>query len=117
MLFRMLALLLPAGFLAAVVLAARAGAIPAWIALVYGAGSAVTALAYAEDKRRAQRGAWRLSEQTLHWLAMLGGWPGALLAQPLFRHKTQKRAFQLDLWIIVLVHLLAWTWRLTHGPR
>ena len=73
MLFRMLALLLPAGFLAAVLLAARAGAIPAGIVFAYSAGSAVTALAFAEDKRRAQRGAWRLSEQTLHWLAMRGG--------------------------------------------
>ena len=42
---------------------------------------------YGVDKRRAARGAWRISEATLHTIELLGGWPGALLGQRMFRHK------------------------------
>ena len=116
MLFRTFALLLPLGFLAAVLLAARAGTIPGWIGLVYAGGSGVTLLAYGLDKRRARRDEWRIRESTLHWLALLGGWPGALLGSGIFRHKISQTDFKLDLWIIVLAHLFLWTWLLTHWP-
>jgi uncharacterized membrane protein YsdA (DUF1294 family) len=36
----------------------------------------------------------RISERTLHILSLLGGWPGALIAQQYFRHKTIKQPFQ-----------------------
>lgn len=36
----------------------------------------------------------RISERTLHILSLLGGWPGALVAQQYFRHKTIKQPFQ-----------------------
>ncbi|WP_454739750.1 DUF1294 domain-containing protein [Cupriavidus necator] len=40
--------------------------------------SVVTFFAYADDKTRASRNAWRTPETTLHLLALCGGWPGAL---------------------------------------
>lgn len=50
---------------------------------------------YAFDKNQAQKNAWRVPEATLHGLAVLGGWPGAVLAQLRLRHKTQKGTFRL----------------------
>ena len=57
------------------------------------------------DKRRAQRGAWRVSERTFWILALLGGSPGLLLGMQLFRHKTRKASFHLVLGIILLFQL------------
>lgn len=39
---------------------------------------------------------------------LLGGWPGALIAQQKFRHKTRKVSFQVVFWAIVLVHQAFW---------
>ena len=68
--------------------------------------STVTFTIYAIDKRLAQSDRWRVSERKLHLLALFGGWPGALLAQKVVRHKTQKQRFRMVFWITVLVHLL-----------
>lgn len=59
------------------------------------------------DKRRAVAGGRRVPENTLHWVALLGGWPGAIIAQRRLRHKTQKRAFRMVFWITVLLHWVA----------
>lgn len=81
-----------------------------WMAIVsvYGVMSIITAGAYALDKRRAVRGGRRISEKTLHTLEFLGGWPGALIAQRIFRHKRQKTSFLLVFVCIVLLHLAGW---------
>lgn len=68
--------------------------------------------AYGVDKRRAQANRWRISEATLQWLAFFGGWPGGLLAQRTFRHKTQKVKFQLLFWLIVTLHIPLVFWSL-----
>ncbi len=80
---------------------------PTWLALVYLATSAVTFLAYAIDKSSARRGAWRTSESTLHALAIAGGWPGALLAQQILRHKSAKAEFRSVFWVTVTVNVVA----------
>jgi uncharacterized membrane protein YsdA (DUF1294 family) len=67
----------------------------------------VTFLVYAWDKSAARRGAWRVPESTLHVLALLGGWPGALLAQRVLRHKTRKQPFGAIFWVTVLANCLA----------
>jgi uncharacterized membrane protein YsdA (DUF1294 family) len=66
--------------------------------------SAITFFAYRSDKRRAEAGEWRIPESTLHFAELIGGWPGALLAQRQFRHKTSKVSFQVAFWFIVLIH-------------
>ena len=68
--------------------------------------SVLAILAYAVDKHAAQTGAYRISEQTLLLLGLFGGWPGALLAQRLFRHKTVKRSFQAVFWASVVGNLV-----------
>lgn len=73
--------------------------------------STLTCLAYGFDKLAARRGGARVSEATLHLLALCGGWPGALCGQRFFRHKTQKWTFQLTFFLTVLLNstlLCAW---------
>jgi uncharacterized membrane protein YsdA (DUF1294 family) len=67
--------------------------------------SLVCFITYGVDKRQAVRGGRRVSERTLHLMELLGGWPGALLAQRHFRHKTQKAPFRLVFWLLVALHL------------
>lgn len=57
------------------------------------------------DKRRAQTDGSRVPEKTLHWLALLGGWPGVLCGQRVFRHKTKKLSYRLIFWLCVALHL------------
>ena len=72
----------------------------------YSAMSMATFITYALDKRAALRGGWRVAESTLHGLALLCGWPGALLAQELLRHKSAKREFRRLFWLTVALNVL-----------
>ena len=72
---------------------------------IYGIMSLVTLIAYAIDKRAAVRGRWRISENTLHALELACGWPGALVAQRLFHHKSVKKEYQVVYWLIVVLNL------------
>jgi uncharacterized membrane protein YsdA (DUF1294 family) len=75
-----------------------------WLALAYLVASLVTFAVYALDKWAAVRGARRVSERMLHWFALVGGWPGALLAQRLLRHKTRKPFFRTMLRLTIGLH-------------
>jgi uncharacterized membrane protein YsdA (DUF1294 family) len=75
--------------------------------LAAGVGSTMTVLAYfayALDKRRAREKAWRIPEARLHLVELMGGWPGAFLAQRRLRHKCSKVSFQSVFWLIVLAY-------------
>ncbi|MEN9322167.1 MAG: hypothetical protein RL039_1980 [Pseudomonadota bacterium] len=74
---------------------------------VYAALSLVTFFAYAFDKSAARAGTWRTSENTLHTLGLIGGWPGALLAQQLLRHKTAKTEFASVFWVTATLNMAA----------
>ena len=67
--------------------------------------SGVTSALYAWDKRRAVRQGWRVPEKHLHWGSLLGGWPGAVVAQRWLRHKTMKRRFRIVFWLTVAGHV------------
>lgn len=85
--------------------------IPVWMPLIYLAMSVITMFVYASDKIAAIDDRWRTAENLLQALALFGGWPGALLAQKVFRHKTSKRSFQTVFWLVVWVNcgVFAWT--------
>jgi len=75
--------------------------------LVYGCAAGISLIAYLMywlDKLRARHGQWRMAESTLHLIALLGGWPGAFLAQRHFNHKSAKLRFNLLFWLIVTLH-------------
>src|SRR3954468_15399820 len=72
--------------------------------------SALAFVLYAADKRRAVGGQWRISEAPLHTIELLGGWPGALVAQHLLHHKRRKTGYMRVFWVIVAIHGLAWWW-------
>ena len=78
-------------------------ALPArWYVLM----SALAFFLYAKDKKAARQGRWRTSENTLLSVGLLCGWPGALLAQQMLRHKSSKPGFLLLFWLSVVANLV-----------
>jgi uncharacterized membrane protein YsdA (DUF1294 family)/cold shock CspA family protein len=100
-------------FLAAVSVAAAVGKLPFAVPGIYLVASIVALAAYGIDKSAARADRWRVREDTLHLFALLGGWPGALLAQRWFRHKTRKASFRFVFWITVIANCAAFGWLLT----
>jgi len=80
------------------------GRIPFAIFGLYAVTSLATFTWYAIDKSAAQRGDQRTPENTLHLLSIMGGWPGALVAQQKLRHKTKKQPFRTVFWATVVMN-------------
>lgn len=81
------------------------GPLPLLAGAAYLAMSLLCFAFYAADKSAARAGAPRVRERTLHLLALFGGWPGAVLAQRLLRHKSVKIPFRAIFWLTVLLNL------------
>lgn len=75
---------------------------------IYVVASLLTFVLYWRDKHSALKDRWRTPETTLHFFELAGGWPGALVAQQVFRHKTRKLSYQLAFWLIVVLHQVFW---------
>jgi len=80
--------------------------LPVVIISAYVGLSVVTFVVYALDKSAAKQGRWRTSENTLHLLALAGGWPGAFFAQNSLRHKSSKSEFKFVFWLTVIINLV-----------
>lgn len=104
------ALALATAFFAFLVVLFLTDELPVTLVAAYGLLSAVTFGMYGADKSAAVRGTWRTAESTLHTLALVGGWPGALVARKVFRHKTSKQPFRTIFWLTVIANcgLLGW---------
>ena len=100
-------------FLVAVAITAATGGMPYQVLLVYLAASALTYFFYAWDKSAARAGAWRTQESTLHGLSLIGGWPGALIAQQFLRHKSKKEEFRFVFWLTVVINVGVFLWLFT----
>ncbi len=100
-------------FLVFVVGTVVAGRLPSAVIALYTIASIVAFFAYAFDKSAALRNQWRTQESTLHLFALLGGWPGALAAQRLLRHKSAKASFQATFWVTVALTCGALGWLLS----
>jgi uncharacterized membrane protein YsdA (DUF1294 family) len=85
----------------------------------YALASLATFVAFALDKRAASLGGWRTPERTLHVLEAIGGWPGAVAAMLLIRHKNRKLGYLLLTTGIIGIHVAVWAWLLARGviPR
>jgi uncharacterized membrane protein YsdA (DUF1294 family)/cold shock CspA family protein len=92
-------------FIGAVVILTFMGPLHWLIPTGYVTASLLAFCAYAFDKSAAMNRRWRIRENHLQTLSMVGGWPGALIAQRLFMHKSKKASFQVAFWLIVVVHL------------
>jgi len=103
-------LILAISFLTFVAGAAFAGKLPFAVPGIYFVASGAAFVAYALDKSAARNGRWRTPESTLHMFALIGGWPGALAAQRLLRHKSRKKSFQLIFLITVALNCGALGW-------
>lgn len=95
--------------------AAAIGAIPVLLVWVYLFLSGVSYLMYWFDKSAARRADGRTPENSLHLADLLGGWPGALIAQQQYRHKTAKRSFQWVFWMTVVLNLVGAWWLVWSG--
>jgi len=105
-------------FLGLVVLSVLFAGLHEYILFIYLVISVITYVVYAIDKSAAQTGAWRVSESTLHMLALVGGWPGAQIAHQRLRHKSKKEAFRFVFWVTVVVNCTAFAWLFTdEGER
>lgn len=80
--------------------------VPGWVALSYLAMSVICFIAYAIDKSAAVAGRRRISESSLIFLGLAGGWPGAIVAQQLLRHKSVKAEFRSAFWGSVLANVV-----------
>ena len=67
--------------------------------------SVIAFVAYAVDKNKARKGAWRIPEKVLLSLSFFGGAIGGYLAMHTVRHKTKK-------WYFHLVNLLGLIWQI-----
>lgn len=105
--------LFAAGFLAFVFIAVISGRLPGAVLALYIVASIVAFFAYAFDKSAARRNQWRTKESTLQLFALLGGWPGALAAQRLLRHKSAKASFQATFWVTVVLNCGVLGWLIT----
>ncbi|MEO6031651.1 MAG: cold shock and DUF1294 domain-containing protein [Burkholderiaceae bacterium] len=86
---------------------ARSWGVPGVVAAGYLVASLTCFLAYALDKSAARAGRWRTSEEALLLLGLAGGWPGAILAQQLLRHKSSKPSFRKAFWGTVALNIAA----------
>ena len=58
------------------------------------------------DKRKAKYGKWRIPEQTLLILAIIGGSIGGIAGMYTFRHKTQKPRFSVGFPVILILQII-----------
>jgi uncharacterized membrane protein YsdA (DUF1294 family) len=79
-----------------------------YVLFVYVIASVTTLVAFALDKRAARLGRWRVPEASLHLVELLGGFPGTLIGQRLFRHKRRKRHYVFILRLIIALHAAGW---------
>lgn len=96
-----------AAFLALYLVVTVERTLPLWVHVLYLGTSVVSSMIYAADKSAATTGKWRTSESTLLVMGLIGGWPGAVIAQKVLRHKTRKSSFQLAFWGTVALNVAA----------
>ena len=62
------------------------------------------------DKKKAQKGKWRISEWTLFMLVILGGGIGGIAGMKVFRHKTKKAKFYVGFPAIIILQIALVIW-------
>lgn len=91
-------------FVVSLTLSLLNGQLPQFYLWLYLIVSIFTLIIYRQDKIAAKNKQRRTPEMTLHVLALIGGWPGAVLAQRVFHHKSKKNSFQRLLWLTIFLN-------------
>ena len=65
------------------------------------------------DKYCSKKDYWRISENNLLGIAVLGGGIGEIIGMFTFRHKTKKAQFRIGLPIIIIINILIYIYILT----
>ncbi|KKO45021.1 DNA-binding protein [Arsukibacterium ikkense] len=104
-------------FLVLVVIALLFGTLPYVLPILYIEASLFTYWLYRADKAAAvARQRQRLPEQSLQLFSLIGGWPGALLAQKRLAHKRRKFLFQREFLLVIIGNGILLLWLLSqHG--
>lgn len=89
--------------------------LPYAVLWLYLGASMIAFVAYALDKSAAINARRRTRESTLHLLGLIGGWPGALVAQQRLRHKSSKPSFQAVFWVTFAVNCCGFGWLFTNA--
>ena len=108
-----LAIITSGVFLIIVGLSVLLGAISPLILGLYIIASLFTFIMYAHDKTAARENSWRVREKTLQLLSLMGGWPGALIAQQKLHHKSRKLSFQIVFWLTIILNCCAFIYLFT----
>lgn len=58
------------------------------------------------DKRRAQKGKWRIPEKQLFLVAAIGGSIGSIIGMQVFRHKTKHKSFVIGMPAILVAQVV-----------
>ncbi len=110
---RLISLIIGIVFICALIAMILFKKLPPAVMYFYLAVSALTFALYLKDKSAARAGKWRTRERRLHLLSLVGGWPGAAIAQSFLRHKSRKVKFRAVYWITVIVNCCILAWLLT----
>jgi len=92
-------------YAASIAIAIYTGRLPVTLLFWLIAANGLAMLFYYGDKTAARRGGSRIPESILHTLELAGGWPAALLAQRVFRHKTVKASYRSAFRRMVTLHI------------
>ena len=99
-------LVIPAFLFIVIAVSTQQPVSPNWL-VIYAVASIACFSGYGLDKSAASQKQWRVSETILLLIGLVGGWPGAILAQEVFRHKTQKKTFRTLFWMSVAINMAA----------
>ena len=89
------------------------GFLPSDLLLICMIVSVFAFVTYWYDKSASRTGRWRTRESTLHVLGLVGGWPGALVAMQVFRHKSSKQSFRRAFWATAVANCGVLIWLAT----
>jgi len=109
-------LMVALGFIAYLGWSVFRGTLPSPVLWLYLLASGGSYLLYRHDKRASKAGRYRIPEGTLHISELIGGWPGALVAQQVYQHKTAKLSYQFGFWICVIINCAILYWISSKTP-
>ena len=81
----------------------------------YMLASTIAFVIYRHEKAMSASQTWRISDNTLHFCSLVGGWPGAALAQKMVHHEPQKMSFRAIYWSTVVLNSFVFFWLLSNS--